>query len=243
LQKGYLVARLWIPFLIRRAARMPSSQPIYIALDFDGVLHHEFAGPQKDDFLEQPFDAKKFLGTVAARNRDTNEKGWAKLLRRQSDILDVKRMYRVGALFDRAGHLEDILMSIPNPRILITTTWRNRIDLDQLKEVFPSSMRALIAGAIDRDPGNDQAPGIRGDLVTKWLESNGEPDAVWFALDDQSRHYENHPAHLLQTHYAGLDDHAFDRALDKLDELKALAEANYAAPSPSTKSGPSQAGM
>lgn len=195
------------------AARV--AKPLYIALDFDGVLHHMSAGPRRQDF--------DFLQESNAAYIQQVEKDLPLTLDKSS------WMDGEGRLFDRLHQLEDLVTQLQtlrvfsDVRIVYATSWRAVVSVERLNTFLGPQLAPHVVGALDCGKAHLErdADGLRGLRMREWLESRGEADATWIALDDQWSHYAEHPAHHVQTHWRGLDAQAVDEALQRAQSLQA----------------------
>ncbi|SFN56923.1 hypothetical protein [Variovorax sp. OV329] len=92
-------------------------RPLYLGLDFDGVLHHAFCGPRSDQC--QMLGSREINGTQFL----------ASLLLKAQNYGDCD----LGVPFERTHALSDALDASPvDVRIVIATSWRLQIALDDL---------------------------------------------------------------------------------------------------------------
>ena len=179
-----------------------SDRIAYIALDFDGVLHHQFAGPNKDDEYDPTIGNEGYIKLLESRFPRNTEK--------------IEYMEPDGQLFDRVHHLCELMKLLPDAKIVLATTWRNSIPFRHLKTFLPQSIRERVVGKLEASNLEGKRDGIRGDLMTEWLEDQGESDAVWIALDDQARHYLRHKSHLVETQWRGMNEITVRNAIEKI---------------------------
>jgi len=71
------------------------------------------------------------------------------------------------------------LEKIDNPKILISSSWREMYSLDEIKDRISPLARYVL----DVTPITEH----RADDILKWLEENADSDDIWIALDDESR--------------------------------------------------------
>ena len=182
-----------------------NSKPVYLVLDFDGVLHHHYAGPFKNDVFDPGTGVEGFVRALNARISTT----------------EVEDAYfePEGSLFDREHHLIALLEKVPEARIVISTSWRNMISQPWLGELLLPQVRQKVEGVLDRFDAESNSSGVRGQLMVQWLKHKNEPDAVWVALDDHSDHYTGHSDHLVKTHWRGLDQHAVVKTVQKINKF------------------------
>lgn len=204
-----------------------SSKTLFLALDYDGVIHNNFAAPDNDHFQATPFDPVQFLKTVEADNARTRAK---EASARPSESEKSREFtYRVGSLFDRMHHLEEVLLQLPHARLVITTAWRVALPLAVLSSFLSPLARQRVAGVIDWDARERDCDGVRGDLVQKWLDDHDLHAADWLAIDDQARHYVRHQEHLIKTRWSGMDESTVELAVTSARalEMRAAMTSGY----------------
>jgi hypothetical protein len=182
-----------------------TSNVVFLALDFDGVLHHQYGGLEKTDFFDPASGVQAFKNKIESRYPRT------------TDSIDAWEPD--GKLFDRAHHLEEILRQIPTIKIVLSTSWRKKIPFEYLTGFLSSAVQERIVGVLDYAENESMSEGVRGALMVKWMEKNGVSGASWFALDDQKSHYKFHPEHLIRTHWRGMDDNTVTVAIKRSEEL------------------------
>ncbi|SCK38050.1 hypothetical protein VAR608DRAFT_3529 [Variovorax sp. HW608] len=82
--------------------------------------------------------------------------------------------------------LEALLREFAEVRIVISSMWRERHTLDQLREFFSDDLRHRIVGVTPlpvRGPGG-YAPARREGEILAWLETHGGVEQPWVAPDD-----------------------------------------------------------
>jgi hypothetical protein len=180
--------------------------PRYIALDFDGVIHPAYVGPYFDDFTV-PFAPDAFIANVNRRALDEHTAG---LPESQELVLE-----SVPFLFNRLAYLAALLDSSPGTRIVISTSWREHLDLMQFKALLPPAVSTRLEDVLPYpDDGDHCMSGLRGRLMQAWIESHA-PGVPWVALDDQAQHYAWHLKHLVFCDPAtGMDESSIHRVLD-----------------------------
>lgn len=177
---------------------------VYCCLDFDGVLHHQFAGPARDDVFEETQGLPTFLMQLEARF---------------PSVIDEPYFDADGHLFDREYFLVDLLQKHSNLKVVISTSWRNKIPLEYLKNCLSAPVRARVVGVLEASDKEQCDEGVRGQLMVQWLARRGESKAQWIALDDQPRHYTLHPNRVVKTPWRGLDAVAVDAAVFKIRQF------------------------
>jgi hypothetical protein len=116
--------------------------------------------------------------------------------------------------FNRLPKLEGLLRIYPHVRIVISSLWRLRMELPQLREIFSPDIRDRLIGTTPLPLRFDDAIYIldfREREIVRWLEGNGGIDQPWVALDDAP--FLNHLGRLVPCQpLVGFDD-AAERAL------------------------------
>jgi HAD domain in Swiss Army Knife RNA repair proteins len=183
--------------------RRVQPKPLYIALDFDGVLHHRNGGPSKPDFKVLESEGRRpFVQWIEGAYPVNDQK---------PDLLTPE-----GRLFDREHRLIELLKKFPKAKLVIATSWRELVGSKRLCAFLSREVRKRIAGVLDWDPSERTIDGVRGCLMEKWLIKRGQHGSVWIALDDDGRHYTKHESHLVKTHWWGLDKETVGEAADAL---------------------------
>lgn len=90
----------------------------------------------------------------------------------------------VNGLFYYRPRFENAVRRASCPiEIVISSTWRNKKSLDEIKAMFSPDVAAMIIGATPKvGPGNGD--GARHVEVTAWLEQNGRAGEHWVGIDD-----------------------------------------------------------
>lgn len=84
---------------------------------------------------------------------------------------------------------ERAVRDCPSPvRIVISSTWRVKHSLFEIKERFSRDIQKLIVGVTPR-LDNSNEPGGRLAEVRQWLETNQLTDARWVGIDDYPELY------------------------------------------------------
>lgn len=99
--------------------------------------------------------------------------------------------------------LEEVLLTFPEVRIVVSSSWRESYDLAMLREVFSPALQPQV---IDVTPRWDVYRELHG-LTTysrqweceKWLAQNGAVGAPWLAIDDMREWFEPDCPDLLWT--------------------------------------------
>ena len=82
--------------------------------------------------------------------------------------------------------LVEILRDHPQVEVVISSLWREKLSLDQLRDLFPADLRERI---IDVTPIAERIdgwlPARREGEILEWLQASGRADELWLAIDDQ----------------------------------------------------------
>ncbi|OUM04508.1 HAD domain-containing protein [Variovorax sp. JS1663] len=107
--------------------------------------------------------------------------------------------------------LEALLRDFPHVGIVVSSTWRERLSLDELRSFFSPDIGARIIGATPpprRDPAGYVHARREGEICA-WLEAHGGVDQPWVALDDAEWQFDRHVDHLVACgSFVGFDDQA-----------------------------------
>jgi hypothetical protein len=87
--------------------------------------------------------------------------------------------------------LESVLREHPYVRVVITSSWRERRTMDDLRFVFSEDIQKLIIDKtpVLRDSELPRGRGARQMEVERWLKDNNLSDALWVAADDDDSLY------------------------------------------------------
>ncbi len=104
--------------------------------------------------------------------------------------------------------LVEILRDHPQVEVVISSLWREKLSLDQLRELFPTDLRERI---IDVTPIAERIdgwlPARREGEILEWLEASGRSDEPWLAIDDQAWQFTQHRDRLIACDfYDGITD-------------------------------------
>lgn len=87
-------------------------------------------------------------------------------------------------LFAYLPRLEATLRDFPHVRIVISSDWRQRMSLDDIRQYFSSDMRPRVIGVTPSFPLADDWIGCRHREALAWLTDTNQADVPWVALDD-----------------------------------------------------------
>jgi len=166
--------------------------PVYLALDFDGVLHHGLAAPFRK------------LCVALEREEITS----AKFIDSANASLDddpcVGRLFRAAGLLTQALDQSNRLI-----HIVVATSWRNSMSVPTICSVLPAGLANRVVGSLARAEEHDASgrylTGIRGTLMHDWLNHNAAAGADWLAVDDVQELWAHHTCHLFPTRWPGID--------------------------------------
>ncbi|SCK11202.1 hypothetical protein VAR608DRAFT_0552 [Variovorax sp. HW608] len=117
----------------------------------------------------------------------------------------------VEAPFCFLPRLEALLREYADVQVVISSAWRERLSLEQLREIFSEGLRHRIIGTTPW-PGRDPAgyvPARREREIVAWLEANGGVAQPWVALDDAEWQFDDHMDKLVACgSFIGVDDKA-----------------------------------
>ena len=91
---------------------------------------------------------------------------------------------RAARLFEHLARLEAVLRDFPEVGIVVSSSWRERRTLSQLRELFAVEMRERVLGSTPVVRFQRELP-HRGFECTTWLAQN-VPNAPWLAIDDEA---------------------------------------------------------
>lgn len=117
--------------------------------------------------------------------------------------------------------LVEILRDFTQVEVVISSLWREKLSLDELRELFPTEIRSRI---IDVTPIVERVdgwlPARREGEMLEWLESTGRIGEPWLALDDAGWQFTQYRDRLVEcVFYDGLDDRIEALLRKKLAEV------------------------
>ena len=91
--------------------------------------------------------------------------------------------------FSFAPRLEAVLRDFPDVKVVISSAWRQRHTLAQLRGFFAPDIAERIVGVTpveQTNPAYKPFPvrGIRSREARAWLNETGQPNTKWIALED-----------------------------------------------------------
>lgn len=100
-----------------------------------------------------------------------------------------------------------LILADPSIRVVISSTWRNRGTIPELREILTHDFglsEDAAAMVIDKTPNYERISrqGFRGSEIKNWLEVNGTHVSHYVILDDNSdMTTEQKEKHFVQTHF------------------------------------------
>lgn len=119
-----------------------------------------------------------------------------------------------GNLFSNLARLGAVLRDFEFVEVVITSTWREDMEFDQLQELFSPDIRPRIIGAtpvveIEFPAGPE---GSRQEEILLFLEQGNHKDRSWLALDDEERLFWPNCSNLIKCHtQVGFEESAESR--------------------------------
>jgi hypothetical protein len=94
-------------------------------------------------------------------------------------------------LFVHQDNFEAVMRAAPHVDLVISSTWRQKRSLDELKALFTADVAARIVGAtplyVQLEDVPDTLQGYEREAECKaWLQQHGRAAQEWLALDDRS---------------------------------------------------------
>jgi hypothetical protein len=97
-------------------------------------------------------------------------------------------------LFEHSPRLSRALDEFPEASVVLSTSWRTFLNLEQLTAPLDTDLRRRVIGVTPRfsdcKAPNGLAPYRRHAECVQWLADNGMHDAPWIALDDRPSWFE-----------------------------------------------------
>ena len=115
-----------------------------------------------------------------------------------------------GSDFCFLPRLEALLREFPHVRIVISSSWRERLAYPTLLKPFSEDIRARIIGATPpREFGLPHPFAHREGQILAWLQLHDAVDGPWVALDDAEWQFDRCKDHLVVCgSFVGFDDKA-----------------------------------
>ncbi len=136
-------------------------------------------------------------------------------------VLHTEPCYDDGQLFSRLPRLENVLRDFPAVQVVISSTWRDKYSLSELRTFFSVDIAVRI---IDVTPAWQDIPEIvdtmgyqRHAEIEGWLRRSGKPWFPWLAIDDKSYLFRPFLKNLIKTNsLIGFDEEAENRLRQSL---------------------------
>jgi len=112
-------------------------------------------------------------------------------------------------LFCHLPRFESLMRDFPNVEIVISSTWRYRFTLNQLRARFSPDIAARVIDVTPQTDTDEYRPTRREQEILEWLAATGNESAPWIALDDAVWQFHRHRDRVVAcTWYVGLDERA-----------------------------------
>jgi hypothetical protein len=122
---------------------------------------------------------------------------------------------------DCLEHFEGAMRQCPDVRIVICSTWRLALPLDEIRSHFSADVAARIIGTTPDLYEEDEAY-VRHKEVQAFLRKHGGEQDLWMAIDDAAEHYPPGSPLLLVDSGKGFDAACAASLLAVLDERPSL---------------------
>lgn len=114
--------------------------------------------------------------------------------------------------FCQLGALEALLREFPQVLVVISSSWRESVEMSVLVGLFSEDIQPRIIGATPTAGPDPYGRGhiSREDEVRAWLIANGGLHQIWVALDDLEHQFVRHRDRLVACDRGtGLDERSF----------------------------------
>lgn len=209
----------WIP--IARATEAPVERHIYLALDFDGVLHSQSGCPDRlwtEKVAKGEWTVDKFFATVEGEYADD----WQEFAERSDRT---SQWWKPRMPFECSPVLETVLHCFPEVRLVIATAWRIGMSVQVLRTLMPPGLAKRVVGKLDdtKETFDGTAiPGIRSELMVRWMRQHAQPSDPWLALDDTQELWAGHEDKLVAPDsWKGLGPQDARELMIKVDAIRA----------------------
>lgn len=122
-------------------------------------------------------------------------------------------------------HFEDVMRDLPHVDIVISSAWRKKYSVDELRALFSPDIAARILGVtpdLVGDGVEQPSEHVRESEVKAWLRDHGREQEHWVALDDCLWNFEEDCPNLVEVD----ETIGFDYTIEA--ELKRRLPANPA---------------
>ena len=158
-------------------------------------------------------------------------------------VLHPDPCYERQRLFEQAPRLSGALAPFPEVRVVLSTTWRNLVEPEELLGYLPDGLRDRVVGATPNfgtfDARSALVPYRRQAECEQWLLANGHPADAWIAIDDRPSWFVPYCEQLIDCHPAiGFDAPAAGRLTRALLRARPRRQAAAAAASPASARSP-----
>lgn len=123
----------------------------------------------------------------------------------------------VDVAFCHLPRFEAVLRDFPQIEVVISSTWRHHLTLNQLRERFAADLRARIVGVTPTSADGASSRQQREMECLEWLSTHRAIGTPWIALDDSAWLYRQHPERVVAcVSWRGFDAAAEAELRDRL---------------------------
>lgn len=122
-------------------------------------------------------------------------------------------------VFCHLPRFESVMREFPTVQIVVSSTWRYKFTVDQMRAHFSPDIAARIIGATPQSEiaGSGYQVARRENEILDWLSASGNTGIQWIALDDAAWQFERHRDRVVVcSWYIGLDDATVVKLRDAL---------------------------
>jgi len=119
---------------------------------------------------------------------------------------------------DCVRNLERAVLSHPDARVVITSTWRLAQSIQALRRLFPAELAVRIVGVTPDLPEAEEYP--RHAEVRAYLARRGARSTRWIAIDDDAGQYRPSAPLILVNAATGFDETCAQRLRDWLAQAR-----------------------
>ena len=125
--------------------------------------------------------------------------------------------------FSKLPLLENWLRQYPEVDIVISSSWREILRMEALREIFSEDLRHRIVDACPIISINEETNYYRFEEIMTWIKLE-KYDGLWLALDDATHEFPPFFDRLVNCQkHIGIDESVIKKLTIKFKELKSLA--------------------
>ena len=125
--------------------------------------------------------------------------------------------------FNKLPLLEGWLRQYPEVDIVVSSSWRELMEIGALREIFSEDLRHRVVDACPIISINEEANYYRYEEIISWIKLK-KYDGLWLALDDAAHEFPPFFDRLVVCQKnIGIDDSVIKKLTVKFKELKSLA--------------------